>query len=505
MSVRNVVHENSYFDSVALMRVAASLDDRPGIEAVSLVMATDANQDVLSDAGLLTDEGRAAGPNDLIVAVRGNEAALVEALSDADAALSQPWFPIGGTASPSHAASPRRLVGAPEGANLALISTPGRYAAAEALKALRHGMHVFIFSDNVPVQQEVMLKQEAHRRGLLVMGADCGTTILNGVPLGFANAVRRGDVGLIGASGTGLQQISTLLDSMGVGISQLIGVGSHDLSAEVGGLSMLTALDALAEDPSTNVIVLVSKPPAPAVAGEVLARAAAAGKSVVVSFLGPDVRTPAPQVVVASDLRGAARAAARLSLGADVPAVEAPDLSPMVDTLPGRWLRALYAGGTFAYEAELLLRPVLGAISSRVGRYAPGRVPRLPDSHLVLDLGDDAFTSGRPHPMIDPATRIEFLRAAVRDPASAVVVVDIVIGHGAAEDPAGALAPVIAEAAGSPAAPLVLAFVVGTEHDPQNLGEQEQLLRDAGAVVVDDSTTAAEVAGDVLTKIGATR
>src|SRR5699024_4879048 len=210
--------------------------------------------------------------------------------------------------------APRRLVDAPEGTNLALISTPGRYAAAEALKAIHRGMHVFIFSDSVPLDQEVLLKREASERGLLVMGPDCGTAMINGVPLGFANTVRRGDVGLVGASGTGLQQVSTLLHAAGAGVSQMIGVGSHDLSTEVGAISMLDALDALGADPSTKVIVLISKPPAPEVAHRVLDRAVQTGKPVVVNFLGSTIQSSESAVVVTPTLREAARVAAEMSL-----------------------------------------------------------------------------------------------------------------------------------------------------------------------------------------------
>ncbi|MEV0094962.1 acyl-CoA synthetase FdrA [Streptomyces sp. NPDC050738] len=497
----NAVRPNTYVDSVALMRVAGSLAALPHVEAASLVMGTPANRRILADAGLLAGEGDRARPNDLLIALRCSPDAVRDAIAEADRLLLQGWSDDAPKSAPAGGEPPRSLATVPEGARLALVSTPGPYAAAEALKALRRGMHAFVFSDNVPVTDEVLLKAEAHARGLLVMGPDCGTAVLDGIPLGFANAVRRGPIGLIGASGTGLQQVSTLLHAYGTGVSQIIGVGGRDLSAEVGGVSMLDALDLLAADPDTDTIVLLSKPPAPEVARVVLARAAGAGKPVVAAFLGADVEE-APGVRMAGTLREAARAAAQVT-GEVSPG---PDTASQVDGFgPGRTrLRALYAGGTFAYEAKQLLGGHRMATTAEPP--VPGSPPRLPTGHCVLDLGDDIFTAGRPHPMIDPAVRTPWLAAALRDPATAVVVVDIVLGHGGSDDPAGPVAETVAaelgalRAAGA-ALPLVLGFVVGTPDDPQGLHGQERALREAGVVVLDSSTTVAETAADILTKI----
>lgn len=497
---RSVVRPGSYFDSVVLMRVAAELNGRPGVRAASLVMGTEANKQVLADAKLLTDEARGAGPNDLVIAVDGDERAVADALAAAEGALGRRGA-AGTGATGVEPLRPRTLARAADGATLALVSTPGQYAAAEALKALRLGLHVFLFSDNVPLEREVALKREAQRRGLLVMGPDCGTAIINGTPLGFANQVRRGDVALIGASGTGLQQVSSLIDTWGAGTSQVIGVGSRDLSEEVGAISMLAALDALAADSATRVIVLVSKPPAAPVARGVLRRAAAAGKPVVVCFLGADLPAPEPPVAVVPTLEEAAATAVRLSRGGHVPPASDHDVDRLARGLgaPRRLLRALYAGGTFAHEAVLLLEPHLAGLVRSVDRRAGDLPPRLPAQHVVLDLGDDAFTVGRPHPMIDPTARVELLRAAVHDPATAVILLDVVIGHGAAADPAGALAPAVSEARAQPGGPVVVAFVVGTAADPQGLVAQERRLAEAGAVLARSSTEAARLAGGLLT------
>src|SRR4051794_1765246 len=441
MPARCLIRPGSYFDSVVLMRVAAELGGRPGVRTASLVMATAANKGVLAAAGLLGDDAAAAGPNDLVIALDADADAAEEAFAAAEEALDARAAPP--AAAGREPRRPRTLAEAAGDAGLAIISTPGRYAAAETLKALRLGLNAFVFSDNVALEQEVALKREAHERGLIVMGPDCGTAIVGGVPLGFANEVRRGDIGLIGASGTGLQQVSSLVDRWGAGVSHVIGVGSHDLSAEVGAVSMLDALDALAADPATKVLGLVSKPPDADVAERVLARAAATGKPVVAAFLGADPDGAPEGVTMAATLEDAARLLVRASTGAEPPATEPARAA----AAPGerRLLRGLYAGGTFAFEAELLLAPRLGATTDDATPPAGDRPAELPDAHLVLDLGGDRFTVGRPPPMIAPAARLDMLRAAGDDPRTAVIVLDVVLGHLAADDPAADLAPVVAE------------------------------------------------------------
>jgi len=496
MPVRCLVRPGSYFDSVVLMRIAADLGARPGVRAASLVMATASNKDVLEGAGLLADQARAAGANDLVVAIDAAEDAAGDALAAAEEALSaRAAPPAAGDGEPRR---PRTLAEV-EGASLAIVSTPGRYAAAEALKALRLGLSAFVFSDNVPIAQEVELKRAAHARGLIVMGPDCGTAIVGGVPLGFANEVRAGDIGLIGASGTGLQQVSSLIDGWDAGVSQMLGVGSHDLSAAVGAISMLDAIDALAADPGTRVLGLVSKPPDPEVAGRVIARAAASGKAVVAAFLGADPDGAPDGVTMAATLEDAARLLVRASSREDPPAGDdAPARDAAAPRGERRLLRGLYAGGTFAYEADLLLAPAIGPITEDADPPTADRPARLPDAHLILDLGDDRFTVGRPHPMIDPAVRLDMLRAAGDDPRTAVIVLDVVLGHLAADDPAGDLAPVIAEIAARDDAPRIVCFVVGTDADPQDRGRQERVLREAGAVLAASSSAAAALAETLI-------
>jgi succinyl-CoA synthetase alpha subunit len=357
------------------------------------------------------------------------------------------------------------------------------------LKALKRGLHVFLFSDNVSVEDEIQLKTLAVKKRLLVMGPDCGTAIVDGVPLGFANAVARGTVGLVGASGTGLQQVTCLIDRFGAGVSQAIGVGGRDLDERVGGTMMLAALELLAADPGTSVIVLLSKPPAPTVAERVLARARAAGKPVVVNFLGSDsslVRRAG--AIPAVTLEDAARAAVALARG-DAP-VEADDGSKdMASVARGeaaklaegqRTVRGLYSGGSLAYEAKVVLNLELGDAAKQ---------------HTVIDLGDDEYTVGRPHPMIDPRLRNEHVIAIGSDEEAAVLLLDVVIGYASHPDPAGALAPAIAEARATATRAgrylAVVASVCGTDRDAQGLAAQESTLLAAGVLVQSSNARAA--------------
>src|SRR5690606_14776291 len=125
---------------------------------------------------------------------------------------------------------------------------PGVYAAFEAFRALENNLNVMMFSDNVTVEDEIKLKDLAVKKDLLMMGPDCGTAIINGVGLCFANKIKRGPIGLVAASGTGLQEVTVLIDQFGGGISQAIGVGGRDLSKDVMGRMTLHAINALNAD-----------------------------------------------------------------------------------------------------------------------------------------------------------------------------------------------------------------------------------------------------------------
>ena len=456
---------------MALLALASKLQQREHVVRAGVVMATPANLRLLVESDMLPD-GVAAGPDDLLITVKGGDPAAVEdALAFAATALSN----TDAGASPTAEARPQTIAeGLAErpGATVVTVSVPGTYAALVAEQALRRGRHVMCFSDNVPVEDEVRLKALAARRRLLMMGPDCGTAVLDGVPLGFANVLRPGPVGIVAASGTGAQEVSCLLDRAGVGNAALIGVGGRDLTAAVGGVMTWLALDLLVEDRSAEVIVVVSKPPAPAVAERLLARLgkiAADGVPVVACLLGlDDAEDDAAPVAVRGTLEGAAIEAARLAGVTLAPAVA----EPTAESGPAGRVLGLYTGGTLAGEAKVLL--------GRAGVAAE-----------VLDLGDDQYTAGRPHPMIDPAARAARITAAAEDPTVGVVLLDVVLGHGAHPDPAGAVAAAV-RAATRPLA--FVASICGTAADPQRLDAQARTLREAGVLLAGSNAAATRLA-----------
>jgi succinyl-CoA synthetase alpha subunit len=492
----NHVRRAFYRDSVALMRISRAIGALAGVEAAALMIGSANNRKLMQDAGLLAAEGQAAGANDLVLAVRADTAANAEAaLAEAARLLEAPAAGDKG----GDAWTPKSLdtaLAALPGANLALISVPGEFAAAEARRALNRGLHVMMFSDNVAIADEVELKREAQRLGLLMMGPDCGTAIIGGVPLAFANVVPRGDIGIVGASGTGMQEVSTLIARHGRGISHAIGVGGRDLKEAVGGITTLMALDALDRDPGTKHIVLISKPPAPVVAKIVLERIAQVKKPVSLCFIGTGEMAVPANATLSSDLRSCVEhALGGKRIGWTNRAPDAKALAARVARQRTR-LQGLFAGGTLCAEAQVVLRRAGMAVASNVPIPGVATPAAAPDAHVVLDLGDDEYTVGRPHPMIDPSLRNQMLGAALRDERTAVVLLDLVIGYGAHADPASELiatlpAPHEREA-------LLVASVCGTEEDPQRYSRQVRLLEEAGVVVAPSNAHAAEVAVDVL-------
>lgn len=504
---RCIVLPSLYRDSVVLMHVSHALEALPGVFRVAVMMGTPQNKDLLRQADLLTPEGEQAGATDLLVCVQAEASATAEeALQTARQQVLQPHR-TGMVAAEEMV--PRTLESAlrrlPD-ANLACISVPGQYARHEALQALRHGLHVFLFSDHVSLEVEAELKQLAAQRGLLVMGPDCGTAVVHGAPLGFANHVRRGPVGLIAASGTGLQHVACLLAQRGIGISQAIGVGGRDLHQRIGARSMRAALQALAADTATQVIVLISKPPDAVVSARLAHEAARIGKPCVLAFVGDVAPWPATGVGLyrATTLEEAACIATSLVRGeamVSCPQRVPPHLIQSLEALRGalqptqRALRALYCGGTLAYEALWLLRRVLGQVGSNVDGTA--NVSNA-GGHVVLDLGAEEFTSGRPHPMIDPTARRQQLLESATCPDVGVVLCDVILGWGAHPDPGMALATAwqearaLAKAAGREI--VGIATVCGTVDDPQDYERQCRVLREHGLLLADSNAQAVRLA-----------
>lgn len=498
------IRSGAYYDSVVLMQLQRALADLPDVEDAGVVMGTRANLDLLDQTGLLVDEIKNAKPDDLVLVVRARSAAAAEdALSRVDelAAARRSREGAGEDFLPKSLESAAKML--PD-ARWTLVSVPGRYAAGVAREALRLGRHVFLYSDNVTLEEELALKQEGAQKGLLVLGPDCGTTIIRGIGLGFANQVRLGSIGMVAASGTGLQQVSVRIHEYGGGLTHAVGTGGRDLSSQVGGITARMALDALDRDPETRVIVLVSKPPDQAAADQILAYARTLSKPVVVNFIG--YRTTLRELdnlyftTTFDDT-----AAAAVALDSEVSPEEAEQsLDPDLFGSGQRYLRGLYSGGTLAYEALLILERYLPAVYSNAPIKKEYRLANslVSQGHTIVDLGEDEFTVGRLHPMMDNELRLSRLAAEAEDPETALILLDVVLGYGSHPDPAAELAPGIAsaiEAAAKEGRHLeVVVTLAGTESDPQDRDAQREKLQGAGAKVFLSSDSAVRYAGRLL-------
>jgi FdrA protein len=505
------VIRGSYRDSVWLMRVATEIGARPDVVQSAVMMATAANKAALGELGLLDEVARAAQPDDIIAAVRARSEEAGKAAIEAAIASFERTDDVPEVAF----ASLRQAVSGTPGANVALVSVPGEFAAIEAREAIKQGLNVMLFSDNVSLEDEMALKSEAKSRGLLVMGPDCGTAIVNGVPLAFANAVQRGVVGLAGASGTGLQEISVLLDRYGFGVSQALGAGGRDTTQSVAGASLLECIEVLDADPVTELLVIISKPPAPGVEETIIARAASARKPVVACFLGGAAGPSANAVSRVGLLEDVIPAVARLS-GMPWPATaldywvsqEETDrmFAEQVSRLrPGQdYVCGLFCGGTLRAEAAIVMGPLLRGGVRLNGDVVSASVLRGELSlqgHLLLDLGADEYTVGRPHPMLDPETRNRLITSVAEESHAAVVLIDVVLGYGAHADPAGAAAEAVVRLRTNAATRgrdvAVVASVCGAAGDPQGLAKSEKVMRAAGAAVLPTNAQAARFAAAV--------
>lgn len=495
MNIKAIIKQNTYFDSVSLMALSTRANDIDGIKQVNISMGTDKNKEVLHNNGLLTDEADQATPGDLIIVIEGEEGRDLEVLSEAvEEALSAKNVQST-TSGTTEFTSIQSGVSQRPDANLTVISVPGEYAYRYAKQALDHDLHAMIFSDNMSLEEEIKLKTYAHQKGLLVMGPDCGTAIINGKGLCFANEVRRGSIGIVAASGTGAQEISVLVHGFGGGVSQLIGVGGRDLSEEVGGIMLIDGLMALDSDPGTEVIILLSKTPAPAVAQKIYDQIPTVSKPVIICFInGNEDEIIESGAHYAKTTKRAALQAVILS-GVPEESIDQHTLNmPLIDEIKAKlsdeqqYVRGLFCGGTVCQEVYYLLKEQYDNVYSNVAE----KEHQLEDKersqgHTLIDFGSDEYTQGRPHPMIDPSLRLERIVQEAKDPEVGVIALDFELGYGSMEDPVGVTLPAlieakkIAEARGKHLE--ILGFVLGTDGDPQNLSKQIAMLEEVGVTI----------------------
>jgi FdrA protein len=513
-----IIKKGEYYDSISVMLIAKQISEITGIADSAVVMATKENKAILSSSGLMTPEIQPAGEMDLVVAAKikdgidsKNILGMIESIFKSSKKSDE-----GETIAPQSIESALSIL---PGANMAMISVAGRYAGDVAMKSLQQGLHVMLFSDNVPIEKEIELKKFARENNLFVMGPDCGTAIINGVPLAFANVVNRGDIGIVAASGTGLQEVSCLISNAGCGISQAIGTGGRDVKKDVGGIMFIQGIKALADDPATDVILLVSKPPATEVVENIISVARGIEKPIVGVFLGAS-----PALLKGSNIQQAItlEEAALLSVAHS----KKENTSTVVEILEKRngeilstaknesailsqqqkYLRALYSGGTFCDEAQLICQNVLDEIYSNIPF---GSSKKLKDSwksekHTILDLGDDEFTVGKPHPMIDYSTRNKRILNEANDPETAVILLDIVLGYGSNMNPLAEIIPIIKDVKQITAqqkriVPIVCS-VTGTDKDPQKRNAVVNILRAEGVIVMESNAAASKLALNIVSR-----
>lgn len=505
--------KNRYVDSVSLMALSTQANQIEEINQVIIAMATDMNKEVMANVGLVNDLVKEAETSDLIITMT------VDDSIDENDVLEKVENLLNNKKSVETSSTSTRVYHTikdashdDKEANLALISVNGHYAPREAHKALDAGLNVMMFSDNVSVEDEKELKDKALEKGLLMMGPDCGTAIINNIGLGFANNVRKGSIGIVGASGTGSQEVSVQVHEFGGGISQMIGTGGRDLSTDIGGKMMLAGMDMLAEDEQTKVIVLISKPPAKEVKDKMINRAKQINKPIVVWFVGEMEQKQEGNVYFEDMSKNAALKALELS-GVDLSDENLHPLNyPLIEEVRGklkdsqRFIRGLFTGGTLASEAYYITKQSYDNVYTNTTNDKAHQLDSLTTSkdHSFIDFGADEYTDGKPHPMIDPSTRLERFKQEARDPEVAVIVLDFVIGYGAHDNPVGFMAEDILkakkEAEQNGKHLEVIGYVLGTELDAQGLSEQVALLEETGATYASSMQNAALLAREMVRK-----
>ncbi|MDZ4203340.1 MAG: acyl-CoA synthetase FdrA [Bacteroidales bacterium] len=511
MTLKGLIKKGMYYDSVSLMRVSKEINESEGVIDASVVMGTNENKAILNIARLLLPEFENSSDTDLLVSVKAkNESLADKALAKVDGILNE-FSNKKDSNVELQAASIYQAVKMLPGANLALISIAGKYATCEAFKALQLGLHVMIFSDNVSIEDELKLKTFAREKGLLVMGPDCGTAIINGIPLAFANVVNKGNIGLVAASGTGLQEVSSIISNLGGGISQAIGTGGRDVKEAIGGIMFIESIKALKGDPATEVIVLISKPPDNSVLQKINDELKGCPKPIVSVLLGGDARLMSESgAYIAGNLEEAAYMAFQLSMGdtelknlntSDKKTDEYIKLAKEISAhTGGKYIRGLYSGGTLCDEAQLILKDIIGPVFSNTPIFPDHQLGSVWKSkkHTMLDLGDDEFTTGRPHPIIDFSLRNKRMLEEAVNPETAVILFDVVLGYGSHMNPVSELVPVIRKASSRSPNIVFICSVTGTEKDPQNRTFVINELEKSGVRVMPSNVAASMLAGFIV-------
>lgn len=517
MIVYSEVRKNTYYDSVTLMLISSKLSELEDVTEAAVMMGSDHNKSLLIGSGVLShDKSKEVSPNDLVIGILAKTQEAVDTALELLKAQFDNKSRSKTKTGKQYAKTVESALEKMDGANFSVVSIPGRFAKTQVMKLLKAGVHVLLFSDNVTISDEVELKMFAQERGLLMMGPDCGTAIVNGVAIGFANVVKTGDIGLIGASGTGLQEISSLIDIKGGGVSQVLGTGGRDLKIDVGGLMMIKEIEALKNDANTQTIGIVSKIPDEVVLQKVIESLKGTRKPVVACFLGYKSQVTLDNNIHYVDtLEEAADSLINLSRGEMIDSKSKEKNGSELDNLIGneinrykqeqRYIRGLFSGGTLCQESLLLICSTVPNVYSNI-EYSDSRAlenVEVSSHHTLLDMGEDYFTDGAPHPMIDFRLRNDRIKKEAMDPETAVILLDCVLGYGSHDNPAGALveAIVAARKASGDRHVTFISSVTGTEGDPQVRSIQVKKLRDNGVIVMPSCAQAAKLAARIASRL----
>ena len=491
MPIKAKIIAGKYLDSVKLMLISRELRSLKGVLEAVAIVATSENREILKASDMLAEEINSASENDIVIVIKADNAKnAAEAINKAEELINKPSANEYNQTPIPQAFTLEKAIATLGGADLCIISIAGKYAAAEVEKALEKGLHILLFSDNVSIEDELSLKQKALKKGLLMMGPDCGTAILNGVPLAFANNVPRGKIGIVSASGTGLQEISSTIANLGGGISQAFGTGGRDGKKEIGGLMLTACLEYLLEDENTEVIIVTGKPPCEEVQKKLWELISHSSKPVIANFLIPMQVPELPNLYYVRSLSETAFFACKKA-GIEVKNAKlAEDFT--LPKLRGPYLRGLYSGGTLCQEAIQVYLDNFGC--EPFNNVTDQAFFRLTDGwqtkeNSIIDLGADEFTIGRPHPMIDYSLRLQKLAQEANDPKVGIILLDVVLGFGAHPNPAEELVPALQKL---PADLVVVCHLLGTDGDPQNRQKQKKELEQAGAYVFTSHHSACE-------------
>jgi FdrA protein len=508
---QTIVRKGVYYDSVKLMLVTNELNLVEGIQEAAIVMGTDLNKESLERTGLITPEASMAAATDMIIAIEGESD---EVISSALAKLEE-LLKGNKDTNKEKAYRPRSMelaITMQPQSNMCIISVPGQYAKDVAKEALNNNVNVMMFSDNMSLEDELLLKELAVKKDLLMMGPDCGTAMINGVPLCFCNKVRQGKIGIVAASGTGAQEVMTLVHSLGGGLSQVLGTGGRDLSERIEGRMMLLALKALNEDSNTEVIIVISKPPAKSVGGKILGFIRDnITKPVVINFLGAEFENAAEgNVNFEATLEGAAVKAVELAgygmkksrdevdkLISSLAEAEASKLNKSQN-----YVRGLYSGGTLAYESLFTMEKYFEPVYSNLSKTNKVKDIYNIEGHTTIDFGEDEFTNGRPHPMIDPTLRHEVFKNMLEDEETAVIVMDMVLGYGSNLTPHKVFVESLKEHNKKGLRHIsVVANICGTEDDPQDYHTICNEMKEAGIIILDSNYSAVKLACKIVSNV----